>query len=117
VTGKRFVKISGARQAGNPRQGVSDAIVGGNITVAPCGAGDPVFGVAAHDCAQGDLVTVYRAPKIVPVSAGGAITAGAEVGAGAAGVAVTGTGGGQAVDTGVSGADVGVALFATGVGG
>jgi hypothetical protein len=117
VTGKTFVKISGPRQAGNPRQGVSDAVTGGNITIAPCGAGDPVFGVAAMDCAAGNLVTVYRAPKIVPVTASAAIAAGAEVGAAAGGQAVTGTGGGQAIDTGVAGQDVGVALFATGAGG
>jgi hypothetical protein len=112
VTGKTFVKITGARQAGNPRQGVSDAIVGGNITVGPAGAGDKPFGVAAYDAAVGNLVTVYRAPKIVPVTAGGAVTAGAPIDAGAGGQAVAGTGAaGTAVDLATgAGVDVGVAL-------
>lgn len=113
VIGKRFVKISGPRQAGNPRQGVTDAVVGGNITVAPCAAGDDVFGVAAHDADVGTLVTVYRGKKIVPVQAGAALTAGDVVEAGAAGVAVVGdeaTAAGVSIDTAVSGADAQIAL-------
>lgn len=114
VTGKTFVKVSGARQAGNPRQGVSDAIAGGNITIAPCNAGDQPFGVAAYDAAVGNLVTVYRASMIVPVTAGAAITAGAVVEAGANGRAVASSNGGAAgiaIDTAASGADAQIALL------
>jgi len=113
VTGKTFVKVSGARQAGGPTQGVTDAVVGGNITVAPAGAGDTAFGVAAYDAAIGTLVTVYRLPKIVPVTAGAALTAGASVSPGAGGQAVaagTNPVAGICVDTAASGADAQIAL-------
>lgn len=69
VTGKRFVVISGARINGNPR--VAHAASSGTVK--------PV-GVSAYDAASGANVTVYSQPGIVmPVTAAGAITAGAPV--------------------------------------
>ncbi|MBB4853755.1 hypothetical protein HNP40_001135 [Mycobacteroides chelonae] len=77
VTARRFVAISG------------DRVPGGNIAVAPAPAGARSFGVAAHDGATGQLVTVVRgASRVVKVAAGAAITAGAEVEVGAAGKAI-----------------------------
>lgn len=81
VIGKRFVAISGDRQS---------SANGGNVSIAPAGAGARIFGVASHDAAVGDKVTVLRIPGIVvPVVADGAIAANAEVTVGAAGKAKT----------------------------
>lgn len=79
VVGKTFVKISGDVQ--------SD----GTYSVAPAGAGDPVFGVAAWSAAQGKQVTVYALASgmIVPVYSTGGVAAGARVKSAAAGAAVT----------------------------
>ena len=69
VTGKRFVTISGPRVDGNPRV----AHAAQTATTKP-------VGVAAYDAPSGGKVTVYSAPGIVmPVTASGAITAGAPV--------------------------------------
>lgn len=56
ITGKTLVKISGARG--------SD----GSLAIAPATAAAKAFGVAAHDCASGDVVTVIR-DGIVPITA------------------------------------------------
>lgn len=85
ITGKRFVKISGDREAG---PALNTNTTGGNLRAAPAGAGERIFGVASHDAAQEGKVTVLTG-GIVPVTASGAIAAGAEVKVGAAGVAVT----------------------------
>lgn len=69
VTGKRFVTISGARVDGNPA-----------VAHAASAAAVKPVGVAAFDAASGAKVTVYSSPGIVmPVTASGAITAGAPV--------------------------------------
>lgn len=69
VTGKRFVAISGARVDGNPRV----ASAASSATVKP-------FGVSAYDAASGAKLTVYTKPGLImPVTASGAITAGAPV--------------------------------------
>lgn len=81
VTGKRFVSISAEPNAN------------GTYSVAATGAAGKVFGVACWDAAIGDQVTVVTVPsgQIVPVTASGAIAAGASVKPGAAGVAVAAT--------------------------
>lgn len=77
VTGKRFVAISGDRQAD------------GTYSVAPPAAGGRVFGVASWDAAIGQKTVVIRGPGyIVPVRAAAAITAGAEVQVDATGAVV-----------------------------
>lgn len=114
VTGKTFVKISAARQAGGPRSGVSDSVTGGNVSVAPAVAGDKVFGVAQYDQITGNLVPVLRHPKIVPVTAGAALTAGQEVQSDASGHAIplaAGKAAGQVIDDCASAADAQVSLY------
>lgn len=76
VTGKRFVDIS------------DDVSSEGNLTVSPATAGGKTIGVASHDQAIDGLVTILGSGLVVPVKAGGAITAGDDVAIGAAGVAV-----------------------------
>jgi hypothetical protein len=115
VTGKQFVKISGARQAGGPTGGVTDATTGGNVTVAPAAAGDKVFGVAAYNAALGALVQVWRYNHIVPVTTGAvALTAGMEVQSDANGNAIVlaaGKAAGLCIDNAAIGADAQIALY------
>jgi hypothetical protein len=117
VTGKHFVKISGARQLGGPNLvagAITDSIAGGNVSVAPAVAGDKVFGVAVYDQLSGNLVPIYRSPKVVPVTAGAAIAAGAEVQSDANGAAITLAAGkavGLCLDAAASGADAQIALY------
>lgn len=111
VTGKRFVKVSGARTGGGP---VSDDIGGGNVKVAPAGAGDKVFGVATYDAAINSLVPVARANKVMPVLAGAALTAGQEVQSDALGKAIplaAGKAAGLVIDDAASGAEAQVSLY------
>lgn len=75
VYGKRFVSISGAPTDERP-------------TVTLAAAGSQALGVSAHDAATGEGVTVYRAPNVMPVTAGAALTAGALVETNAAGEAI-----------------------------
>lgn len=69
VIGKRFVAISGAKNAD------------GTYTIAPPAAGGRVLGVASYDCPIGGKVTIIRQRNnVVPVTAGAAnIAAFAEV--------------------------------------
>src|SRR4051812_14984479 len=76
VTAKRFVAISGNRTAG------------GNLSVAPAAAAGRAFGVAKHDAAVGELVSVARG-GVVRVTAAGAVAAGGAVQIGAGGTATT----------------------------
>jgi hypothetical protein len=109
VTGKRFVAISGGRDAN------------GNIQVAHAAAGANVLGVAQFDSADHDdqYVTVAAGiGLIVPVTAGAAIAAGARIASDATGQAVTVTAAagavghavGVAIDAAAAGADVFVRL-------
>ena len=101
VTGKTFVGISATRDADT-----------GLVKVAPATAAAKAFGVAAYDAASGATLPILRG-GIVPVTAGGSITAGDEVEVGTGGKAVklaTGVAVGQAIETATSGADVFVAL-------
>lgn len=111
VTGKRFVIITATRQSG---PAVSDATNGGNYVVGPATAGVRAFGVAEHDAALNKKVNVITTGAIVPVTAGGAIAAGAEVEVDAQGRAITLASGkavGMACTTGVANADVEVKLY------
>ena len=94
VVGKRLVKISGDKNAD------------GTYSIAPCGAGEKAFGVACWDAAIGAKVTVITITSghIVPVLTGGAITAGASVKSGAAGVVVAATAADKAYGVALSGA-------------
>jgi hypothetical protein len=87
VTGKTFVRISANRQAG---PGLNTSTSGGNVTVAPATAAAKPFGVASYDGAVGDIIDIQTAPgRVVPVTASGAIAAGAQVEVGTGGVVVT----------------------------
>lgn len=100
ITGKRLVKISGTPQEGNPQ-------------VVQATAAAKAFGVAAFDAASGAKVTVIK-DGIVPITAGGSITAGAEVESDASGQVVTLASGkavGQILNTVTSGQDAMVDLY------
>lgn len=103
VTAGRLVAVSG---------GLAD----GNIAVGPVAAGAAAFGIARASVAAGELVPVARgASRIARLTAGGAVTAGAEVEATATGTVVTATTGakvGRAVSTAANGAEVLVSLYA-----
>lgn len=75
VTGKRLVIVSSNANAERP-------------VVSPATAGSAALGVAAYDAKAGQGVTVYRAPSVMPITAGAAITAGQRVEAGADGKVV-----------------------------
>jgi hypothetical protein len=99
VTGQRFVNISASFSSG---PGLSTTSEGSNIKVAHATAAGIAFGVAAYDAASGAHVAVIGTPgRIVPVTAGGAITAGAQVEVGTTGKAVV-LASGIAVGTAVS---------------
>lgn len=106
VTGKTFVDISATRDATT-----------GLIKVATAAASTTIraFGVAAYDAASGARVPVINGPgQIVPVTAGGAITAGADVEVGTGGKVVARTTGvpvGKAVETGVNATDCFIELY------
>lgn len=87
VTGKRFVVISGDRNAD------------GTYTIAPSAAGGKAIGVAAWDAGVGVRVTVVTRDSgdIVPVTAGGALAAGQSVVSDATGQAVVAAGAAGAV--------------------
>lgn len=108
VTGKRFVDISADITSG---PGLSSTSEGSNLKVAHATAAAKAFGVAEYDAASGAKVGVIGTPgRIVPVTSGAAITAGAQVEVGTAGKAITLASGiacGKAVTT-ASGADVDV---------
>lgn len=74
ITGRRFIKVSGAKQIGS--QALATDTLGGSVLVAPCGAGQQAIGVADYDCAIGSKVGIVRGHKVMPVEAGAAATAG-----------------------------------------
>jgi hypothetical protein len=85
ITGKRFVDVSAAM---NPA--LNTALDGGVVSFAPAGAGVKAFGVAVYDAAINAMVPVVGTPgRIVPVTAGGTVTAGQEVETDATGRAIT----------------------------
>lgn len=86
VTGKRFVVVGADTQ--NPFEGLNTGTSGGNVQIEHAAAKAlSVLGVSSHDAAAGDKVTVLR-EMVVPVEAGGNITAGEQIGVGANGTAV-----------------------------
>jgi hypothetical protein len=90
VTGKRFVKISGAKRVAS--QALASDGLGGNIPVAHCGAGQRPLGVSTYDAPSvGDGLPVMRGHKVVPVEAGAAATAGDQIMSDATGRAITWT--------------------------
>jgi hypothetical protein len=103
VTARTFLAISGNRAAG------------GNISVAPATAAGRICGVAGNDAATGDLVTLVRGnSRVVRVTAGGNIAAGAEVEVGANAKAVTKSSGvavGYAITAAASGAFAEISLY------
>ena len=104
VTGKTFVDISGATL--NPATGAL-------ISVATATAAGKILGVAAFDAGLAAQLSVIG-EGVVPVTAGAAITAGAEVEVGASGKAITLASGkavGRALTTAVNNADVYVRLY------
>lgn len=94
VSSGRFVAPSGSFQAG-PLLDVStptSPLTGGNLPqVAQCGAGARALGVAETDGAtSGDVIPVYSGPgTVVPVTAGGTVTAGQQVESDSTGRAIT----------------------------
>lgn len=102
VTGKRFVDISGNKQTTVVSAESTD---GGNVIVSPCAAGKRGFGVAVMDAAQGAKVPVITSPgTVVPVTAGGSISAGDELQVTTGGKVVTiGEAAHASLDTGVIG--------------
>jgi hypothetical protein len=87
--------------------------VSGNGTVGPAGAASAaVIGVAAHDAVSGDRLSVYARGVIHESTASGAITAGAQVAAGAAGTvaSLAAAAGAAAGDINNARAVIGVAL-------
>lgn len=78
ITGKRFVKVSAAKRAGS--EGLASDTLGGRIRVAQCSvAGEMPIGVSGYDADTGDPVPVIRGHKVVPVTSGAAVSAGAKV--------------------------------------
>jgi hypothetical protein len=102
ITGGRFVGVPAARNAGGPA-GISDT-GDGNLIVSQtiASAGSPVFGVAAHDAANGRKVDILRATKVVPVECSAAIAIGAQVQTGTDGRAATFVAGAGKVAAGIA---------------
>jgi predicted RecA/RadA family phage recombinase len=92
LTGKRLCMISGNRTSGAGAAGVGLSATndGGNYQVGLPTAGGRVFGVVGYDVPSGGLVPVKR-EGVIPVTASGAIAAGAEVEALADGRVITRT--------------------------
>lgn len=102
VTGKRCLAITGNIQAD------------GTLTVAHATAGGRICGVAKYDAASGKRVGIARGPKVVPIAAGGAIAAFAEVEVGADGQVITKASGvaiGYVETAAASGSDARVNLY------
>lgn len=90
VVGKTFADLSADIQSG-PDITTTDLPVaydGGNFQGATAAAGVKPIGVWAFDGVAGQLLPVKAPGKIVPVTAGAAITAGQEVEVGASGRAI-----------------------------
>lgn len=102
VTGKRCVTISDTRS-------------GENYRAAHTSAGAKATGVAAYDVASGAFGQMIGTPgRVVPITAGGTISAGAEVEVGSNGQVIAYSSGikvGQALDAGTNGNDVRVKLY------
>jgi hypothetical protein len=91
VTERQLVAGSGNRSAG------------GNVAVAPAGAGARALGAACWNANTGQLVRIARG-AVLKVIAGGAITAGDPIASDANGHAVTATGTAVVIGLAVNGA-------------
>lgn len=104
VTGKRFLAITGNRDATD-----------NNLTVAHATAAGRICGVSKYDAASGKKVGIFRGnSRVVFVTAGGNIAAFAEVEVGSNGQAVTKSAGvavGYAVTAATSGNDAEISLY------
>lgn len=108
VSGKRFLNPSANFSSG---PGLNTSVEGGNIKVAHATAAGPAIAVSEYDAASGKDVGMLGSPgMIVPVTADGAIAAGAAVEVGATGKAKT-IGTGVRVGVCVSGATDGGDAF------
>jgi hypothetical protein len=112
VTGKRFIAPSGDVTGGPGLSTDLENLYRG----AHAGAGVKPFGVSKYDVANGGVGGVHGQPgKIVPVTAGAAITAGQEVQSDANGQAIplaAGRPAGLAMSGAANGADAQIKLYA-----
>jgi hypothetical protein len=111
----KFVKISADMQA-SPILVVGTPLTKGNLmVVALCVAGDKAFGVSKWDASGADEVLgVFTGNQIVPMTAGGTVTAGQEVQSDASGNVITlaaGKANGIAVSSATNGNTVYVKLY------
>lgn len=89
VVGKRCVSISDPMQ-GPPQAGLSSTSEGSNIVCSHATAATRPLGVASHDAAANEKFYVLRGSGLVlPINAGAAIAAGAEVEVGTNGRVIT----------------------------
>lgn len=117
VVGKTFAAVTGIQSGPDITSTALPATYdGGNFQVATCPAGQRCDGVFAYDVATGQAVPIKAPGKVLPVTAGAAITAGQEVEVGANGRAIpvaSGRAVGKAWTTqGTAGNDVYVRLYA-----
>jgi len=115
VTGKRLVDISDPPQSGGPGGGLSTSTSGGNIVVSHAPAGGLAIGVASYDAAIAKKVSIIGPGAVVPVTAGGTITAGQEVEAAAGGKVIaqdTGRAIGRAFSSATLDTDCAVLIYA-----
>lgn len=126
VTGKKFVKISGARTGGG-LGGLSTDVLNLPVIEICDVAGEAAVGVAKNDAATGQVVGVFKLGNgiVLPITAGANITAGQEIQCDANGAAIpyapptTTTATplptvrvlGYALDSALSGADCEIALY------
>lgn len=82
ITGKRLVAPSANRESGPGL--ASDGTTGVNIKVAHASANGPAIGVAAYDIASGARGPII-CDGVVPITADGSISAGAQVSVGSSG--------------------------------
>lgn len=104
IIGKRFVDIQGATL--NPATGAL-------LTAKPAAAGVKPLGVAAYDAVAGEVFPILG-EGVLPVVAGGAITAGDEVEVGADGKAVklaSGKPAGRSLTTAAANADAYIKIY------
>jgi hypothetical protein len=105
IVSKTFVDVNGNKNTGDPR----------TINVKTCAAAAKAIGVAGQDIAVGERGVLLTSPgMVVPVTAGGTLTAGQEVEVGANGQAVTLAAGkavGKALDGATAGNDAMIKLY------
>ena len=88
VRGKRFVVVSDPKQVAS--QALATDVLGGNVVVSEVTvAGALAFGVATYDAAATTKVPVMRGHKVVVMTAGAGVTAGASIQSDSQGRAIT----------------------------